>query len=113
MKWNNCASRIEYARKGRKLYQQRKVVRRYQHEKKEGIVFDTNAIQRILPHRFPFLLVDKIVDFELDKRVVGVKNVTFSEHFFQGHFPGQPVMPGVLVVEALAQAGGGVLLNGR
>ncbi|HLE33834.1 MAG TPA: bifunctional UDP-3-O-[3-hydroxymyristoyl] N-acetylglucosamine deacetylase/3-hydroxyacyl-ACP dehydratase [Bacteroidota bacterium] len=106
------ASNIEFARKVRKLYQQRKLVRRYQHEKKEGIVFDTNAIQRILPHRYPFLLVDKIVDFELDKRVVGVKSVTFNEHFFQGHFPGAPVMPGVLIMEALAQAGGVLLLNG-
>src|SRR3990170_1623151 len=106
------ASNIEFARKVRKLYQQRKLVRKYQHERKEGIVFDTNAIQRILPHRYPFLLVDKIVDFELDKRVVGVKSVTFNEHFFQGHFPGAPVMPGVLIMEALAQAGGVLLLNG-
>ena len=67
---------------------------------------DVNAIQALLPHRFPFLLVDRVVEFEAHKRVLGIKNVTINEPFFQGHFPSQPVMPGVLVLEALAQAGG-------
>jgi len=67
---------------------------------------DVNAIQALLPHRFPFLLVDRVVEFEAHKRVLGIKNVTINEPFFQGHFPGHPVMPGVLVLEALAQAGG-------
>ncbi len=106
------AANIEFARKVRKLYQQKKLVRKYQHEKKEGVIFDVNAIQRILPHRYPFLLIDKIIDFQLDERVVGVKNVTMNEPFFQGHFPGQPIMPGVLIVEALAQTGGVLMLNG-
>jgi len=67
---------------------------------------DVNAIQALLPHRFPFLLIDRVVEFEPHARVLGIKNVTINEPFFQGHFPGQPVMPGVLVIEALAQAGG-------
>ena len=67
---------------------------------------DVPAIQELLPHRYPFLLVDRVVEFEAHKRVLAYKNVTCNEPFFNGHFPGQPVMPGVLVVEALAQAGG-------
>ncbi len=63
-------------------------------------------IIRILPHRYPFLLVDKIIEMELNKRVVGIKNVTANEPFFQGHFPGNPIMPGVLIIEAMAQVGG-------
>ena len=63
-------------------------------------------IIRILPHRYPFLLVDRIIEIELGKRVVGLKNVTANEPFFQGHFPGNPIMPGVLIVEAMAQVGG-------
>lgn len=60
-------------------------------------------IQKIVPHRYPFLLVDKIIELEVGKRAVGIKNVTINEPFFQGHFPGQPLMPGVLIVEAMAQ----------
>jgi UDP-3-O-[3-hydroxymyristoyl] N-acetylglucosamine deacetylase/3-hydroxyacyl-[acyl-carrier-protein] dehydratase len=106
------AANIEFARRIRKLYQQKKLVRKFQHERKAGVVFDTNAIKRILPHRYPFLLVDKIIDFKIDEKIVGVKNVTVNEPFFEGHFPGQPVMPGVLILEAMAQTGGILLLNG-
>jgi beta-hydroxyacyl-ACP dehydratase FabZ len=63
-------------------------------------------IMRLLPHAYPFLLVDRILEIEHAKRIVGIKNVTFNEPFFQGHFPGKPIMPGVLMVEALAQTGG-------
>jgi UDP-3-O-[3-hydroxymyristoyl] N-acetylglucosamine deacetylase/3-hydroxyacyl-[acyl-carrier-protein] dehydratase len=106
------AANIEFARKIRKLYQQKKLVKKYQHEKIAGVIFDVNAIKRILPHRYPFLLIDKIVEFVLDEKVVGVKNITANEPFFEGHFPGQPVMPGVLIIEAMAQTGGILLLNG-
>lgn len=68
-------------------------------------ILDSIAIQEILPHRYPFLLVDKIVELEPRIRIVGVKQVTVNEQFFQGHFPGAPVMPGVLQIEALAQVG--------
>jgi len=63
-------------------------------------------IAKILPHRYPFLLVDRITELELGKRVVGIKNVSINEPFFQGHYPGNPVMPGVLIIEAMAQVGG-------
>ena len=67
---------------------------------------DSVEIQSILPHRYPFLLVDRISELDPDRRIVGFKNVTINEPFFQGHFPGRPVMPGVLILEALAQVGG-------
>ena len=67
---------------------------------------DSAEIERLLPHRYPFLLVDRVVEIEKDKRVLAYKNVTCNEPFFTGHFPGHPVMPGVLVIEALAPAGG-------
>jgi beta-hydroxyacyl-ACP dehydratase FabZ len=67
------------------------------------IVFDYGQIVEILPHRYPFLFVDKIIEFEDNKKIIGVKNVTINEPFFVGHFPGRPVMPGVLALEAMAQ----------
>jgi 3-hydroxyacyl-[acyl-carrier-protein] dehydratase len=73
---------------------------------KEDAMIDINEIMKILPHRFPFLLVDRIVEHEEGKKIVGLKNVTINEPFFPGHFPGHPVMPGVLIIEAMAQVGG-------
>src|SRR6185437_4835803 len=75
------------------------------------MILDINGIQKILPHRYPFLLVDTIEEMEPLKRVVGIKNVTINEGFFHGHFPGNPIMPGVLIIEAMAQTGGLLLLQ--
>jgi UDP-3-O-[3-hydroxymyristoyl] N-acetylglucosamine deacetylase/3-hydroxyacyl-[acyl-carrier-protein] dehydratase len=73
-------------------------------------VLDIRRIQRTLPHRYPFLLIDRIIQVEGTRRAVGIKNVTINEEFFQGHYPGQPIMPGVLIIEAMAQLAG-ILLS--
>ena len=75
-----------------------------------GKTLDINMIQKIIPHRYPFLFVDRIIELS-EKRVVGIKNVTINEPFFQGHFSGKPIMPGVLIIEAMAQTGGVGVLN--
>ena len=74
-------------------------------------MMDINEIKKIIPHRYPFLLVDKVIECDMDSRIVGIKNVTANEPFFQGHFPGQPIFPGVLIIEAMAQAGGFLVLH--
>ncbi len=75
------------------------------------MILDITGIQGILPHRYPFLLVDAVEEMERRKRIVGIKNVTVNEPYFQGHFPGKPIMPGVLILESMAQTGGVLLLQ--
>jgi UDP-3-O-[3-hydroxymyristoyl] N-acetylglucosamine deacetylase / 3-hydroxyacyl-[acyl-carrier-protein] dehydratase len=105
-------SNIEFTKMLRKLYLQKKSVKKYQMLKTSGGVLDINAIMKILPHRYPFLLVDRILEIEMDaQRIVGMKNVTYNEPFFMGHFPAKPIMPGVLIVEAMAQCGGVLLMH--
>jgi len=101
------AANVRFVRKLWEIHQGRK---RSAVAKETG-VWDINLIQEIMPHRYPFLLVDRIIEMEDRKRVVGIKNVTINEPFFIGHFPGHPIMPAVLIIEAMAQTGGVMLLN--
>jgi beta-hydroxyacyl-ACP dehydratase FabZ len=78
---------------------------------KQSKALGIEEIMKTLPHRYPFLLVDRVLDIEDGKRIVGLKNVTINEPFFQGHFPGHPIMPGVLIIEAMAQVGGMLLMG--
>lgn len=101
---------VELAKKIKSKIKEKRIISKFQKVEKKGVIFDINAIQDILPHRYPFLLVDKIVEFS-ETSITGVKNVTINEPFFNGHFPGNPIMPGVLQLEAMAQVGGILLLN--
>jgi UDP-3-O-[3-hydroxymyristoyl] N-acetylglucosamine deacetylase/3-hydroxyacyl-[acyl-carrier-protein] dehydratase len=105
------AANVELVRRIRKEYKKIQLTSKYQGNRKGDFVLDTQAILKILPHRYPFVLVDRILDLVPQERVVGLKNVTINEPFFQGHFPGHPIMPGVLILEAMAQVGGVLLLN--
>ncbi len=102
---------VELVKKLKQILKKQELQKIYQKKKSTEVVFDINAIMKILPHRYPFLLVDKIVSFVPGESITGIKNVTINEPFFQGHFPEHPVMPGVLIVEAMAQTGGIMLLN--
>ena len=101
---------VALAKKLRELYKKKKIASKYS-GKNAGAFLDINAIKKIMPHRYPFLLIDRIIDLVPDKKVVAMKNVTINEPFFQGHFPGHPIMPGVLILEAMAQSGGILILN--
>jgi len=106
------ATHVELVKKIRKVYKKKQITSRYQAEPtKKGVVLDINAIEKALPHRYPFLLVDRIIDIVPGEKVVGLKNVTTNEQFFQGHFPGHPIMPGVLIIEAMAQTGSILILE--
>jgi len=101
---------VALAKKMRQLYKKKRIASQY--GTPGGAAFlDINSILKIMPHRYPFLLIDRILDLEPGKKVVALKNVTINEPFFQGHFPGHPIMPGVMVLEAMAQAGGVLLLH--
>lgn len=105
------AANVALVKEIRKVYEKKRLLSKYQGKKTGQYQLDNQAIRKILPHRYPFLLIDRIIDLESSKRVVAIKNVTTNEPFFQGHFPGHPIMPGVLIIEAMAQAGGVLLLN--
>lgn len=104
-------SNIEFARMIRAIYKKQRITKKYRDVTTKGVIFDNVAIQKIIPHRYPFLFIDTVTEFEPGKRIVGIKNVTFNEQYFIGHFPGRPIMPGVLIVEAMAQTGGILLLK--
>ena len=103
---------VKLVKQIRKIYKKKKLTSKYRSRNiKKNVLLDIEGIKKILPHRYPFLLVDRIVDLIPEERVIAIKNVSFDELFFQGHFPGHPVMPGVLIVEAMAQAGAVLLLD--
>ena len=104
------AANVELVKKIKKTYAKKLILRNKQRESSE-IKFDIEGLMNIIPHRYPFLLIDRITGLDPGKVVHAIKNVSINEPFFQGHFPGQPVMPGVLILEAMAQAGGFLVLN--
>jgi UDP-3-O-[3-hydroxymyristoyl] N-acetylglucosamine deacetylase/3-hydroxyacyl-[acyl-carrier-protein] dehydratase len=105
------AANVALAKKMRSLYQKKQIKKKFPSRQSGDYILDVNAILKLLPHRYPMLLIDRILDIVPEKSVTALKNVTINEPFFQGHFPGHPIMPGVLIVEAMAQAGGFLLLN--
>lgn len=104
-------SHVEVARMLRKLYETQRLTRKFGSKGGCGYVFDSRTIAKLLPHAYPMLLVDRILELTPSEKVVGIKNVTRNEPFFDGHFPGQPIMPGVLIIESMGQTGGVLLLN--
>lgn len=106
------AANVALARKIRSIYQKQMLSNKYSTGKPGGeFLLDINAILKMMPHRYPFLMIDRVLDMDGNKKIVAIKNVTINEPYFVGHFPGKPVMPGVMIIEAMAQAGGLLLLN--
>jgi UDP-3-O-[3-hydroxymyristoyl] N-acetylglucosamine deacetylase/3-hydroxyacyl-[acyl-carrier-protein] dehydratase len=106
------AAHVELIKEIRKVYKKKQITTKYQSQPtKKGVFLDIRAIEKILPHRYPFLLVDKIIDMIPRERIIGIKNVSYNEPFFVGHFPKHPIMPGVLILESMAQTGSILLLD--
>lgn len=105
------ASNVEFVKKIKKEYQKKILQQKYQKNTPSEYFLDIRAIMNLIPHRYPFILIDRILDMNLGETCTAIKNVTINEPFFQGHFPNQPVMPGVLILESMAQAGAFLVLN--
>ena len=105
------AANVELVKKIKKVYEKKILQRRFQKNLNSDFMFDINSMLNLLPHRYPFVLVDRIIDITPGEKLTAYKNVTINEPFFQGHFPEQPIMPGVLILEAMAQTGGFLVLN--
>ena len=105
------AANVELVKRIKKVYEKKMLRQRFQKSISSDYLFDINSILNLLPHRYPFVLIDRIIDFTPSEKLTAIKNVTINEPFFQGHFPNQAVMPGVLVLEAMAQAGSFLVLN--
>lgn len=105
------AANVELVKRIRKTYEKKLIKQKYQKSPTDDYILDINAIMALMPHRYPFVLIDRIIDMVPGESLTAIKNVTINEPFFMGHFPNQPVMPGVLILEAMAQAGAFLVLN--